>query len=71
MRGFHVEKLTSGKSDYGVDIQGLDKAPIYDISISDSTFEKVAKGNIIKNVQGIKLNKVKFNGAPVTELKAG
>jgi len=71
MRGFHVEKLTSGKSDYGVDIQGLDKAPIYDISISDSTFDKVAKGNIIKNVQGIKLNKVKFNGAPVTELKAG
>jgi polygalacturonase len=70
MRGFHVQKLTSGKSDYGVDIQGLDKAPVYDISIKDSSFDKVAKGNIVKNVQGIKLDNVRFNGAAISDLKA-
>ncbi|MDQ6788613.1 MAG: glycoside hydrolase family 28 protein, partial [Acidobacteriota bacterium] len=30
MRNFSVENLTSGKSEYGVDIQGLDNAPVYD-----------------------------------------
>ncbi|MEQ1604099.1 MAG: glycoside hydrolase family 28 protein [Pyrinomonadaceae bacterium] len=69
MRNFVVDGLKSGKSKYGVDIQGLDAAPIYDVSISNSTFDNVADGNVIKNVKGIKLNNVKFNGAAVTELK--
>ncbi|MGI9036642.1 MAG: glycoside hydrolase family 28 protein, partial [Pyrinomonadaceae bacterium] len=37
MRNFSVENTTSGKSEYGVDIQGLDNAPVYGISIKNST----------------------------------
>lgn len=70
MRNFCVDKLNSGKSQYGVDIQGLDSAPVYDVSISNSTFDNVADGNVIKNVKGVKLNNVKFNGTAVTELTA-
>ena len=69
MRNFQVDNLRSGKSQFGVDIQGLDAAPVYDISISNSTFDNVKEGNIVKNVKGVKLNNVKFNGSAITELK--
>ncbi len=68
MRNYVVENLTSGKSNYGVDIQGLDNAPIYDISIKNSTFENVSDSNIFKNVRGVKLENVKFNGKIVDKL---
>jgi len=70
MRNFVVDGLKSGKSKYGVDIQGLDAAPVYDVSIANSTFDNVADGNVIKNVKGVKLNNVRFNGAVISELKS-
>ncbi|CAN5458297.1 exopolygalacturonase PelB [soil metagenome] len=69
MRNFQVDGLKSGKSQLGVDIQGLDAAPVYDIFIANSTFDNVKDGNIVKNVKGVKLTNVKFNGTVVTELK--
>lgn len=69
MRNFVVENLKSGKSKYGVDIQGLDAAPVYDIRISNSTFDQVADGNVVKNVKGVKLTNVKFNGSVIDDLK--
>jgi polygalacturonase len=69
MRNYVVENLTSGKSRHGVDIQGLANAPVYDIRIENSTFDNVAEGNVIKNVKGVKLENVKFNGKVVNELK--
>ena len=69
MRNFVVDRLTCGKSDYGVDIQGLDAAPVYDIKITNSTFDNVAKGNIVKNVKGVELDNVRFNGKPADALK--
>ena len=68
VRNYVVENLTSGKSKYGVDIQGLDNAPIYEISIKNSAFDNVAEGNIVKNVQGVKLENVKFNGKVISKL---
>ncbi len=62
MRNYQVENLTSGKSEYGVDIQGLSKAPIYDISIKNSSFDNVQKGNIAANIKGVKLDNFKING---------
>lgn len=62
MRNFVVENLTSGKSEYGVDIQGLEKGPVENVSISNSDFGTVAKGNIVKNLKGVTLTNVKFNG---------
>lgn len=69
MRNFVVDNLKSGKSKLGVDIQGLDNAPVYDISIANSTFANVEDGNIVKNVKGVKLKNVKFNGSEISELK--
>lgn len=69
MRNFVVDRLTSGKSQYGVDIQGLDNAPVYDVKISNSSFNNVTDGNIIKNLQGARLNNVRFNGKPMDDLK--
>ena len=68
MRNFSVDNLTSGKSQFGVDIQGLENAPVYDIKIANSSFDNVAKGNIVKNVKGVKLENVKFNGKVVETL---
>jgi polygalacturonase len=69
MRNYVVENLTSGKSKYGVDIQGLDNAPIYDVRISNSSFENVASGNVVKNIKGVTLKNVKVNGSVISELK--
>jgi polygalacturonase len=68
MRNYVVENLTSGKSKHGVDIQGLENAPVYDVRIENSTFNDVAEGNVIKNVKGVKLENVKFNGKVVNDL---
>jgi polygalacturonase len=69
MRNFMVDGLKCGKSKFGVDIQGLDNAPVYDISIANSTFDSVSDGNIVKNVKGVILRNVNFNGAVISELK--
>ncbi len=68
MRNYQVENVKSGKSEYTVDIQGLDNAPIYNISIKNTTFDNVEKGSIVKNVKGIKLDNVKINGKIVDKL---
>jgi hypothetical protein len=62
VRNYVVDNLTSGKSKYGVDIQGLEKAPIFDVQITNTTFANVADGNIVKNVKGVRLDNVKLNG---------
>ena len=68
MRNFSVDKLSSGKSQFGVDIQGLDNAPVYDVSLTNSSFDNVASGNIVKNLKGVKLSNFKINGKAVDSL---
>ena len=69
MRNYQVEKLRSGKSKYGFDIQGLANAPVYDVRLSDCTLENVADGNVIAHVKGATLQKVRLNGKILAELK--
>jgi len=69
MREFVVDNLRSSKSKYGVDIQGLSNAPVYDVTIANSVFENVSDGNIVKNLNGLKLDNVRVNGKVVTDLK--
>ncbi|MEP7074171.1 MAG: glycoside hydrolase family 28 protein [Acidobacteriota bacterium] len=69
MRNFMVDGLKSGKSKFGVDIQGLDNAPVSDVSISNSTFENVSDGNIVKNLKGVKIDNLRVNGKLTNELK--
>lgn len=68
MRNYFVEGVKSGKSELTVDIQGLDNAPIYNVSIKNTTFDNVEKGGVVKNVLGIKLENVKINGKVVDKL---
>jgi polygalacturonase len=68
VRNYVVDRLVSGKSKYGVDLQGLEKCPIYDVRISNSDFNNVAGGNIVKNVRGLSLRNVKIDGKVVDKL---
>ena len=68
MRSFNVERVTSGKSQYGVDIQGLDGAPVEDLTIADSTFNGVRDGNVVKNLVGQTLRNFKINGTTMNKI---
>jgi polygalacturonase len=69
MRNLNVDNLKSGKSDFGVDLQGLEKAPIYDVTIKNSTFDNVSNGNIVKNIKGLRVINIKLNGKITDEIK--
>jgi len=45
---------------------GFESAPIRDIRIEDSTFNNVARPDVIEHVEGLKLTKVTVNGKAVT-----
>jgi hypothetical protein len=68
MRNYVVEDVRSGKSEFAVDLQGLDNAPISNVKLKDMTFQNVSKGSIVKNVKGLMLNDVKVNGKIVDKL---
>jgi polygalacturonase len=68
MRGFNVERVTSGKSEYGVDIQGLDGSPVENVSIANSSFAGVKSGNVAKNINGVSLRNFRVNGKVVEHL---
>jgi polygalacturonase len=68
MRNYVVEDVRSGKSEFAVDLQGLDNAPISNVKLKDMTFQNVSKGSIVKNVNGLTLNDVKVNGKIVDKL---
>ena len=68
MRGFNIERVTSSKSQYGVDIQGLDGAPVENVSIANSSFDGVAAGNMAKNLVGQSVENFRINGQIVRKL---
>ena len=69
VRNVHVNGLRSSKSQRALDLQGLDKAPIYSVNLENCTFQNVAKDNIVKNVQGLTMRNVVINGKAVESAK--
>ncbi len=69
VRGVHLESIVSGKSQYGIDAQGLDGAPVTDVFLTGCDFRNVAEGNIFKHVRGVRFRNVKING--VTAIAPG
>ncbi len=69
LRHLVVENLKSGKSKHALDLRGLAKAHVNDVQLRNCTFDKVAGGNILKNVDGLTLRNVRINGQPFTETK--
>ncbi|HYE58820.1 MAG TPA: glycoside hydrolase family 28 protein [Rhodothermales bacterium] len=65
VRNVVVERVTCRQSRYGVYLRGFDDHPIRDVRLSDCTFEQVANGNFAANVEGLVLENVRMNGAPV------
>lgn len=68
VRNYVVDGLTCEKGNRAVDLQGLDNAPIYDVSLSNCSFGEIEKESIIKNVKGLRLNAVKIGGKVVDSL---
>jgi polygalacturonase len=68
VRNYVVENLTCTTGNRAVDLQGLDHAPIYDVTMKNCTFGTVKNPSILKNVKGLKLNNVKIDGKIVEKL---
>jgi polygalacturonase len=61
-RNVSVERMTSKKSRYALDLQGLRDAPLENITLQDCQFDGVESGNIVANVNNLVLKNVRING---------
>jgi polygalacturonase len=68
VRDYTVEGLRSAKSKHALDVQGLTSAPVFDLRLTNCTFDNVSEGNIVKNVKNATLDNVKINGRVVDAL---
>ncbi|HLA96216.1 MAG TPA: glycoside hydrolase family 28 protein [Pyrinomonadaceae bacterium] len=68
MRNYVVEDLTCTTGNKAVDLQGLDNAPIYDVTMKNCTFGTVKNPSVIKNVKGLKLENVRIGAKVVDNL---
>lgn len=68
VRNYVVENLTCATGNRAVDLQGLDNAPIYDVTMRNCTFGSVKNPSIVKNVKGIKLDNVRIGGKIIENL---
>ena len=69
MRNFVAENIKSGKSEYVMDAQGFENAPIENITIKNSTFDNVAKGIIAANLKNTEIENVRVNGKLINDIK--
>lgn len=68
VRNVQIDGLTCGSGNRAADLQGLDNAPIYDVSLRNCTFGAMKNASVIKNVNGLKLSNVKIGGKTVDSL---
>lgn len=68
VRNVQIDGLTCGAGNRALDLQGLDNAPIFDISLKNCTFGTMKNASIVKNVKGLKLEKVSIGGRTVDSL---
>jgi polygalacturonase len=68
VRNYVVDGLTCGNGNRAVDLQGLDNAPIYDVTIRNAKFGTMKNRSVVKNVKGLKLENVTVNGEKVESL---
>ena len=68
MKNYVVENLTCTTGNRAVDLQGLDNAPIYDVTMKNCSFGALKNPSIVKNVKGLSLSNVKVGGLSVDKL---
>ncbi|NIJ48043.1 glycoside hydrolase family 28 protein [Rhizomicrobium electricum] len=66
VRDVTLERVTSGASPNGIDLQGLPGAEVSDIVLKDCDLKNVTAGNIVRNVRRLTMDNVIINGARVT-----
>lgn len=71
LRHVVVDNLTSKKSRHALNLQGLDKAHVSDIKLSNCTFDNVANGSVVKYVDGLSFENVRVNGKLISEASGG
>lgn len=65
VRNIDIRDVTCRKAEYGLNIRGFPNAKIRNVHMEHCTFEKVAKPNIVENVEGLSLAGVMMNGKKV------
>ncbi len=65
VRNIDIRDVTCRKAEYGLNVRGFPNAKIRDIHLEHCTFERVAKQNIVENVEGLSLAGVVINGKKV------
>lgn len=66
-RNIDIGEVTSRKATYALNMRGYASDPIFDVRVSHCKFDNAAKGNLIENVKGLKVDEVFVNG---TRMKA-
>jgi polygalacturonase len=68
VRNYTVDRLVSLKSKHALDVQGLSNAPIYDLQLTNCSFDNAAQPSIVRNVNNTHLSNVKINGKTIERL---
>lgn len=61
VQNIFLNNVTSGKSKYGIFVEGLEKSKIKNIALQNCSFDSVSNGNIIKNIDGVVVNNFYIN----------
>jgi polygalacturonase len=62
VRDVEVVNLKVRKCQSAISIRGYRDAPVRDVHLRDCVFDEAAQGNVLENVEGLKLENVKVNG---------
>jgi polygalacturonase len=68
VRNYVVDGLTCETGNRAVDLQGLDNAHIYDVTLKNCTFGSVKNPSIVKNVNNLKLENFRIGGRTVDKI---
>jgi polygalacturonase len=63
MKNLEVRGIQSKKSKYALYLRGFENAPIRDVRLTNCVFENASSPNMIENVEGLKADSVRINGA--------
>ena len=61
VRDVELRNITGGRSQYVLYLRGIPKSEISNIRVIDSTFNNVAKENVLENVKGVDIRNVRIN----------
>lgn len=69
MKNFNAVDIRSMKSEFVIDAQGFENAPIENLTLKNSTFDNVARGIMAANLKDPVFENVKINGKLIRDIK--